>query len=239
MTAERASDAFAVLAALRPEDPGIRSSITRRRDAVFLSPVSADDPTKWAVVHATEMTWFSLVVDGHYVRDVIDVDASLMRTGEHLGGLVAVAVAHLQGASRALRPGAGRLGRLAVSLDDEEHLLYAPLSRLLARLSPLRSRRARGRIGDAAEGLLSDHGLPHLSQSRLIVHPDMWDQLADIDLLQAGLAGSATWGRGSAGRRLRQELAGEALLIAVAVAERGLVDVAVGLADIAAQLDAY
>lgn len=236
MTAAPLHAVHDALVALKPVDPGLRSAVTLRRDSAFLSLLSADDPRTWAVVHSTGSTWFSLVVDGHYTRDVIDVDLSEPEMREHLAELVAIALSHLRGESRMLR--AGGLRRLAVAVDDRELLLFAPLRRVLARLSPLRSRRARSQIHRAAQGLLVDHRLPAIGDSWMIVHPQMWELLVDLDALQAGLAGSETWRRSVEGRRIRRELSGEALLLADALADLGLVDVAVSLADLAAQIEA-
>ena len=226
------------LIALQPDAPGIRCAVTMREGAT-LSMLNVDDPSRWAVVHSADSTWFSLVVDGHYSRDVIDVDAPDDRVDDHLTELVAIAVAHLEGASRVLRRGPGRLRRLEVAVGDEDHLLFAPLARHLARIPLLRSRLVRARLPRVADELLDGCGLPSIADSWMIVSAEAWDLLADIDALQAGLAGSRTWRRTGEGRRLRFELHGEALMLAAALAELGLVDVAVGLSDIAAQLDAY
>ncbi|QMU97789.1 hypothetical protein FVO59_11660 [Microbacterium esteraromaticum] len=237
MTADPLRDVRDALAELAPADPGIRSAVTLRRDSAFLSLLSASDPTAWAIVHSTGSTWFSLVVDGHYTRDVIDVDLTDREMREHLAALVDIALAHLHGGSRLIRR-AGR-HRLAVAVDGAELLLFAPLDRMLARFSPLRARRVRARLSRAADGLLADRRLPPIEDSWMIVHPETWELLVDLDALQAGLAGSSTWRRTTEGGRIRRELAGEALLLADALAELGLVDVAVGLSDLAAQIDRY
>ena len=237
MTADPLHDVRAALIALKPVDAGIRSCVTLRSDSAFLSLLSTSDPTRWAVVHSTGATWFSLVVDGHFTRDIIDVDLSADEVREHLAGLVRIAVPHLDGKSRLTRRSGRR--RLAVAVDDEEVLLFAPLSRLLARLSPLRRWRIRRRAQLAAAGLLADHRLPGMASSWMIVHPEMWELLVDLDALQAGLAGSRTWRRTREGRRLRRELSGECLLLADALADLDLVDVAVGLSDLGAQIAAF
>ena len=78
-----------------------------------------------------------------------------------------------------------------------------------------------------------------MASSWMIVHPEMWELLVDLDALQAGLAGSRTWRRTREGRRLRRELSGECLLLTDALADLDLVDVAVGLSDLGAQIAAF
>lgn len=237
MTADPLREVRDALAELAPADPGIRSAVTLRRDSAFLSLLSASDPTAWAVVHSTGSTWFSLVVDGYYTHDVIDVDLSEGEMREHLAELVQIALAHLRGQSRRLR--AGGLRRLAVTVGNDDVLLFAPIRRVPARLSPLRSRRTRSQLRRAAAGLLADHRLPAIADSWMIVRPEVWELLVDLDALQSGFAGSATWRRSAEGGRIRRELKGEALLLAESLADLGLVDVALGLADLAAQIEAY
>jgi len=237
VVADPLRDVRAALIALKPVDGSIRSCVTLRSDSAFLSLLSTSDPGRWAVVHSTGATWFSLVVDGHFTSDIIDVDLNADEVREHLATLVRIAIPHLDGRSRPTRRSGRR--RLAVVVDGEEVLLFAPVDRLLARLSPLRRRRARRGAQHAADGLLADHRLPGIASSWMIVNPEMWELLVDLDALQAGLASSRTWRRTREGRRIRRELSGEALLLADALAELDLVDVAVGLSDLRARISAF
>lgn len=58
----------------------------------------------------------------------------------------------------------------------------------------------------SAETLSDCYRLPHISESHLVLLAEAWDVLADIELLQANLAGSLTWEPNAGGTSLLDEL---------------------------------
>lgn len=80
--------------------------------------------------------------------------------------------------------------------------------------SALGRRRARIRITRTADSLLREFAFPPISESHLILHPELWELLADIDAFQAGLAGTETWRRTEEGHVRLNRLAAEARRIA-------------------------
>lgn len=74
-----------------------------------------------------------------------------------------------------------------------------------------------------SEELLVDYRIPHIAESHLILSPEAWDLIADIDLLQANVAGSRTWERNEEGALLRAQSALMARMLARHTTEHGLV----------------
>jgi hypothetical protein len=64
--------------------------------------------------------------------------------------------------------------------------------------------------------------MPGIAESHFILSPDAWDLLADIDFLQARLAGSRAWERDMAGEGLRAEIAQACTALSLRAADLGL-----------------
>ncbi|WP_435744016.1 hypothetical protein [Microbacterium sp. PMB16] len=119
--------------------------------------------------------------------------------------------------------------RLRLSVPERESRIGTALGRRNARIT----------IAQTADSLLREFALPPISESHFILHPDMWELLADIDTLQAGLAGSRTWGRTERGHHWRHRLAAEARRIAREVVRFGVWNAATELQQIADDLERW
>ena len=73
-----------------------------------------------------------------------------------------------------------------------------------------------------SEELLADYRIPHISRSHLILSAAAWNLIADIDLLQARVAGSRTWERNDEGVLLRARIAVDVGKLARSATEHGL-----------------
>lgn len=81
----------------------------------------------------------------------------------------------------------------------------------------------------SAEVLLDGYRLPPISESHLMVSPEAWNVLVDVDQLQADLAGSRTWERGADGIALRSVMHLTCATLSVRAADAGLESVSVRL----------
>ncbi|MDN3496928.1 hypothetical protein QL996_13380 [Planococcus sp. APC 4015] len=87
------------------------------------------------------------------------------------------------------------------------------------------------------EALLDGYRVPPLSESHLILRHEAWDLLADIDQLQADLAGSRTWDRGEDGRALRSEMRQACETLSIRADEIGLKSASVRLVELGELFD--
>jgi hypothetical protein len=91
-----------------------------------------------------------------------------------------------------------------------------------------------------SEELLVDYRFPHIAESHLILSPAAWNLIADIDLLQASVAGSRTWERNAEGALLRAQSALRARVLARHTTDHGLLAAAdrlLGLAEVIESAD--
>lgn len=102
-------------------------------------------------------------------------------------------------------------------------------------MTPLR--RLARQSSRSANRLLDAYRLPHISESHFIISPEAWDFLADLDQLQADLAGSLTWEPNSAGGSRRAEIRNTCLALSTRAASIGLEDVSAGLRALGDALD--
>lgn len=86
---------------------------------------------------------------------------------------------------------------------------------------------------------MDDYNIPPISESDRILHPSVWELLADADALQAGLAGSRTWDLDREGVLLRAEQSREAKRIAACARRFDLESAAEALEEIATMLEEY
>jgi len=94
-------------------------------------------------------------------------------------------------------------------------------------------------IMDAAESILDAYRIPPISLSHFVLEPHLWEILAEIDLLQAGVEGGRTWRLTGEGNGIRRALASESRRLGRAVVEYGLVDASATLLDLAMRLDRF
>lgn len=118
--------------------------------------------------------------------------------------------------------------RLRLTVPQRDHIGTA-----------LGRRRARTRIARTSDSLLREFALPPISESHVILRPGLWDILADIDTLRAGLAGSRAWRRTEGGHVLRHRLASEARRIAGEIVRFGVWRTATELQHLATDLERW
>jgi hypothetical protein len=94
---------------------------------------------------------------------------------------------------------------------------------------------ARSANASASE-LLNCYRLPPIHQSHSIVRTEAWELLADVDALQAELAGSLMWERGREAASRRAEVRRVCATMAARSGELGLDRLSVRLAHLAASL---
>ena len=88
-----------------------------------------------------------------------------------------------------------------------------------------------------SEELLAYYRIPHISRSHLILSAAAWDLIAEIDLLQAKVAGSRTWELNEVGALLRAGIALEARELAQDATHRGMAEASDRLLGLAAIIE--
>jgi hypothetical protein len=95
----------------------------------------------------------------------------------------------------------------------------------------------RARILSESDAVLRGSRLPDIALSDHVLSPAAWELLADIDGLQADLAGSRTWDPGAGGSRI--QMADLAARLSARASRLGLVEIAERLRDLGQDIAAY
>lgn len=91
------TEVAAIFSSLQAAAPELASSLTIRDDVAVLRIAEKEDDTHWAEIISPGNVWFSLVLDGEFMRDVIDEDATADEARAALIDLFELGRAYVQG----------------------------------------------------------------------------------------------------------------------------------------------
>ncbi|GAA1927877.1 hypothetical protein GCM10009775_19930 [Microbacterium aoyamense] len=127
-------EALAVLESLRPERKGLRSVVEERNGLAGMVLEHHEGAERWAAVSTPGTGWFTLQLDGGFMYDIVDEDASSEEIREILQHLIAIGQAYLEGKSELTTSRFLKAPTRIVQLGDQRIRIHLSLDKLWRRI---------------------------------------------------------------------------------------------------------